>query len=85
MTITGRNFTPRRPITITINNFPHRDTEIISSATADANGTFTRTLEFALVRVPRDEEFGRIAVAARDDAGKFAAELESVDSYITRF
>jgi hypothetical protein len=85
MIITGQNFTPNRPITITISGFPHRDAQIIANASTDASGTFNRTIEFAITRVSRDEEFARISVAARDDAGKFAAELTSPEPYVARF
>lgn len=83
MIIKGKNFSPSKPVTLTLINFPKVDGNIIGNTTADASGSFTYRREFAYRTVDRNEEFINILVIARDEAtSKVVIEQVSPYPYI---
>ena len=85
MIVTGKNFTPSKPVTITITNFPRSEGNITRNLSADASGNFTVRMEFAFKTVDRNEEFINILVTARDETtGQFVIENASPEPYLIR-
>ena len=85
MIVTGKNFTPNKPVTITVTNFPKKEGNLTWSVTADGSGSFTRRESFVFREVGRDEEFINILVTARDETtGQFVIENVSPEPYLIR-
>jgi hypothetical protein len=85
MIVTGKGFTPNKPVTITVTNFPKRDGNLTWNVTADSSGNFSRRESFEFRQVGRDEEFINILITARDDTtGQFAIENVSPEPYLIR-
>lgn len=83
--VTGKNFTPSKPVTITIANFPRSEGNITRNLSADASGNFTVRTEFSFKTVDRNEEFINILVTARDETtGQFVIENVSPEPYLIR-